>query len=342
MSLISSRKSQQTQKRIRWIDYAKGIGIFFVVVGHVNRGLSDSIGLRYESLVEAIDVWIYAFHMPLFFFLSGLFAANIKSKSIQRFLSAKAQIVLYPYAIWTVILGVLRIISGQSEESLSSFLINFWRIIYQPYDIYWFLYILFLISALYFLLSRLGVSKYLSFLISILLYGLYLWVPNLFAWNAWNQVEMYLLYFVFGVIASNQLLNQGRLNKLTLLFMSLSGFGGITIAAYTKFLVLDESGANPILALIGIFSSILLAKLLSQLEWIEFVERWGYLSLQIYVAHTAAAGLTRVILQRVFHIDSFLIHLLAGTVAGITFPIFLNWITNKIRFPYLFTLPRQV
>jgi fucose 4-O-acetylase-like acetyltransferase len=45
--------------RVGWIDFCKGIGIFLVVLGHILRD------------VIAVD-YIYSFHMPLFFFLSGL------------------------------------------------------------------------------------------------------------------------------------------------------------------------------------------------------------------------------------------------------------------------------
>lgn len=46
--------------RIKWIDNARAIGILLVVLGH--------------SLIPAsIQTYIYSFHMPLFFFLSGLF-----------------------------------------------------------------------------------------------------------------------------------------------------------------------------------------------------------------------------------------------------------------------------
>ena len=44
-----------TDKRISYIDMAKGIGIILVVLGH-------SI---FPS--ENLTTWIYSFHMPLFF-----------------------------------------------------------------------------------------------------------------------------------------------------------------------------------------------------------------------------------------------------------------------------------
>lgn len=49
--------SEQT-KRIEALDVAKGIGIILVIIGH----LSSSY----------LHDWIYSFHMPLFFIISGI------------------------------------------------------------------------------------------------------------------------------------------------------------------------------------------------------------------------------------------------------------------------------
>ena len=46
--------------RIDFIDIAKGIGMFLVIVGHVET-------------YDFINRMIYSFHMPLFFVLSGFF-----------------------------------------------------------------------------------------------------------------------------------------------------------------------------------------------------------------------------------------------------------------------------
>lgn len=40
--------------RIRWIDILKGVGIFFVIMGHTFKD-------------NSIYYWIYSFHMPLLY-----------------------------------------------------------------------------------------------------------------------------------------------------------------------------------------------------------------------------------------------------------------------------------
>ena len=67
--------------RIDWIDMAKGYGILGVVIGHITT--------------PGITVWLYTFHIPLFFFLSGyLFNANY---SFDTFLKRRVKSLLIPY-----------------------------------------------------------------------------------------------------------------------------------------------------------------------------------------------------------------------------------------------------
>lgn len=56
-------ETENTGTRITWVDTARGIGIFLVILAHVP--VKDFYGF---SIVR----WIYIFHMPLFFFLAGL------------------------------------------------------------------------------------------------------------------------------------------------------------------------------------------------------------------------------------------------------------------------------
>ncbi len=62
--------------RADWVDYAKAIGIILVVYGHVARGIFNSGIVVPVHAYEVLDSIVYSFHMPLFFFLSGLHAID--------------------------------------------------------------------------------------------------------------------------------------------------------------------------------------------------------------------------------------------------------------------------
>ena len=51
------------EKRIGYIDIAKGLGILIIVLAH-----NDLAGYH-----PTLHKFIYSFHIPLFFFLSGMF-----------------------------------------------------------------------------------------------------------------------------------------------------------------------------------------------------------------------------------------------------------------------------
>ena len=61
------------KQRLTYIDIARAIGILFVVLGHVNQFYRDSQGIENSQTL----IFIYAFHMPLFFILSGILFSAI-------------------------------------------------------------------------------------------------------------------------------------------------------------------------------------------------------------------------------------------------------------------------
>ena len=88
---------KDTRGRIEYIDIAKGIGIALVIVGHVVWG-----GNYPMKGAESISNFIYSFHMPLFFIISGLCIKD--SKNIAKpVLKKMARAYLLPYAIWSVL-----------------------------------------------------------------------------------------------------------------------------------------------------------------------------------------------------------------------------------------------
>ena len=78
-------------QRIEWLDVAKGLGIIFVIYGHTI--FKD----------ELWRIWIYSFHMPLFFFLSGITYNEEKYSDGRKFLVSKIKGILIPYFIFCVI-----------------------------------------------------------------------------------------------------------------------------------------------------------------------------------------------------------------------------------------------
>lgn len=78
-------------ERFKYIDIARFIGIFSMVLCHAGM----------HNTVTSV---IYAFHMPLFFFLSGYLYHRGDKKHMPSFLSKKSRSLLLPYIIFALIL----------------------------------------------------------------------------------------------------------------------------------------------------------------------------------------------------------------------------------------------
>ncbi len=81
-------------KRIEEIDVAKGLGILLVILGHM-KGLTSEVWQQFAA----------SFHMPLFFFLSGLLmnTENASLRGFRDFAGRKARRMLIPYILWALI-----------------------------------------------------------------------------------------------------------------------------------------------------------------------------------------------------------------------------------------------
>lgn len=95
---------------ILWVDCAKTIGIFLVVLGH----------LWYKNKYPIINQYIYSFHIPLFFILSGFVFNYNKKIKFKEYTKLKFFRILLPTIIF-LLLGVIKLyLSG--IHSLKSYL----------------------------------------------------------------------------------------------------------------------------------------------------------------------------------------------------------------------------
>lgn len=81
------------KQRINWIDWAKVFAIYLVVLGHL---------LSKTGREGYIFNFIYSFHMPFFFFISG-YLFNIKENNFRSFLKGSVLSLLAPYVLLNLI-----------------------------------------------------------------------------------------------------------------------------------------------------------------------------------------------------------------------------------------------
>ena len=112
-------------KREEWLDHAKGIACFLVVLCHVLRGLINAGIIIRTSFLGKLDFIIYLFHMPLFFMVSGYFyKKNTEIKSVREYMIfVKKKIINLgvPYGIYSIIYIFSNMITSNTNQSLNWF-----------------------------------------------------------------------------------------------------------------------------------------------------------------------------------------------------------------------------
>lgn len=144
MSKPIATHSSVPKLRVAWIDAAKTFAILCVVFGHVFRGAHDAGLIPDAGLFWKIDNFIYLFHMPLFFFLSGLTFSGQKH-AWPDFLWRLGRTIVLPYVIWSAALVAIKQL-GRGSVNYPTHLADLLGIAYAPISPFWFFYALFFIQ----------------------------------------------------------------------------------------------------------------------------------------------------------------------------------------------------
>ncbi len=129
------------------IDIAKGIGIILVVVGHCINAKTVP------------GVFVYAFHMPLFFFISGVCFNADRHREFLPFLYKRVRQLLVPAIVFSLVLTAL------SAPLMPDAGYKWENLLWQGFPgAIWFLGVLFLTELLYWLIYKVthGNKKLLS------------------------------------------------------------------------------------------------------------------------------------------------------------------------------------
>lgn len=152
-----------SNRRLDYLDMVKGIGIFFVVLGHI------------EYISTPLRVWISSFHMPLFFIVSGILMAvkNEPSLDFKQSVQKKFKGIIIPYLWFSFAYFIIDIANVTIIKNID--MRTFWVDLISSATFYgmsvlWFLPALFLASVGFlFTRERLGDKKTIVFLIVIAL-----------------------------------------------------------------------------------------------------------------------------------------------------------------------------
>ncbi len=346
-----------------WVDYAKGISITLVVLYHVWHGIDrrgDQIRIP-EGLFEAVNPVLQAVRMPLFFFVSGLFAANSMRKGWGTFAWGKIGGLVWPYLIWstlqTAVAWVLARASGAEPavplHSLPS------RLLFDPVDHFWFLYVLFLALLLFYALLRWTGRRWVVLSTGIVLVLLPLNVDfrvlgldtpvgriSLADWGPLFQLMQFFFYMALGTVAAARLfavVPQLRLRWLGTIALAgiflvvalVHGVGVTRDSSATWLWITWPTGVS--VALIAVAATLATSVLLERLHLLPLLMILGKYSLYLFVLHVLVGASIRILLLRL-GVTDFAVHLVIGLGGALFLPLLAAILAKRLGLTWLFSL----
>jgi fucose 4-O-acetylase-like acetyltransferase len=326
------KTSNSTQ--YEWVNYAKGIGIILVVYGHVARGVFNAGITEDEKLFRLVDAVIYSFHMPLFFFISGLFFLNsLNKRGVKGLVSSKLGTIVYPYILWSLIQGGLAY-SLQNITNYKTTISDVLSLLWLPQDQFWFLYALFVVFIFYALAYSLLRNVIALFVLSLLLY---IFKADLsIGWSVANAAINFGIYFCAGMLFSHFKANEFKVSYGWLL-ASLLVFVISQFCFHNQFYTGDL--AKLMMAFVGVGMVILLSKLLDQR--FHLLGLLGRCSLEIYLVHVIFGSGFRIFMQYCFNIENSVFHLVLGTLIGVFISLLFAEAVKRMQFNFLFSMPKH-
>ena len=223
----------QNDNRYNWIDTLRFLGIFAIYLGH------------FGNRAGKLYLFVFSYHVPLFFFVSGFFALKDKHKGILEYVIKKFKQLMIPYVCFSIIsvifYGILR--------DLGAF--DILRMI-KDYSLgirntlvsggLWFIPCIFIVSNMYFILYKLLKNNYAILVGSIIIFIISRtllpqepsWIMNI------DSAMYYILYYAIGNIS----------------FQYISNFSFKKANLITKFIVVTMIVASIILTSITYFKGI--------------------------------------------------------------------------------------
>lgn len=278
MSLVEAKN------RIDWIDMAKGYGMIAVIIAHICSG--------------PLHEWIYTFHMPLFFFLSGYVFSN-KDK-FDVFIKKKAKSLLIPYFSLGIPMVVFKVLFNlyQNAFNIDSTIELVKNFMFQKRQwTLWYIACLFFLNIFFYLITKFAKNNILRALIvvSMTFVGLVYYKSGgtPLPWNIDVCFTAVTFFFVGNIFKqfkdkTEKVLSKNSISILLFVVFGLINvvFGYLNIKTTGKGLEMFYSEyANPIFTYISAFAGIFAVIIFSRFFTIKPIRYIGENSLIYYAWH---------------------------------------------------------
>lgn len=330
------------------VNIAKGLSIIAMVIGHVLS--SDNI----------LTIFIYKWHMPLFFFFSGYFF-NEKKYTPKQFLLRKWRTICIPYIFWSLSILYLHNflvflhINDSSIYDFQKYKILTYRVIFEfrQYEAllgtFWFLVQLLIVNLLALLLLYVirylkgkNILKYKVFILIISMMGaIILCKYHIVIYYNFNYISLLAFcFFISGYIAKDlNLLGKGKLFvAIIILIFSTPSFREMINLGYNEILFYFITAICGILIIYNISSAI---------ERVDFIGNiYSYIgtnSLCIMILHFASFKIVTFLIMKYYGLsqtvmaqhpvikDVSFVWKISYIIIGLCVPLIVNEIYHAIK-----------
>lgn len=193
----------QTKNRISYISQAQLIGCLLVILGH-----SIPLSWQIPNSIYVADTFLYTFHMPMFFFISGYLF--VKTNSLERYsfsayMIKRAKRLLIPYFVMTFIGFFPKLLLNSYFNNDTEFSINYiLKAIFMPrenvWGHLWFLPTLLIISMFSFVFATIKKHSKPSFAVVTAALFVLSMLPKPTDWLGINDIIKFICYYALGML----------------------------------------------------------------------------------------------------------------------------------------------
>jgi fucose 4-O-acetylase-like acetyltransferase len=322
-------EASNVTKRLVWIDSAKGFAIILVILGHVIGGVMARGWASNDGPFKHVYDYIYLFHMPLFFMISGIFAIESARVSPVNALISRTESIAWPYLFWeflvrTAVLPFARAFMSNPPPDVG-WVVRFDQALFG--DLSWFLWTLYVMQIILIPIARIPV-----WILLVASVAGCLLLEN--RAGIFNPVIHYLPFLLFGAVMRPHLNRLRASNSWNPLLFSFVAFLLMGIA-----LRFGWTAWTPVWLLCGVtgsLASIVFVQYLGRPISEGILAKLGVASLAIYILHPYFQAVTRDVLQMLN--ASLLSQVGLTTIIAIVGPYTVWRLSQRLGFPWLFRL----
>lgn len=316
------------------VETLRGIAIILVVFGHM-IGYTNTGGMRVsdDSVFRYLYYSLEYFRLPLFTVISGWVYANkpVNVSAQSNFIKGKLRRLILPMFVVSSLLFLSRMIVPGTNTTPE--INDLARNLVFPYDVYWYLFSLFLIFLVISVLdSKPFFQKLDGWALTVLCSFVFLFisenfldpVPNLLSFKGAAYLFPFFLIGI-GIHRYKELLLSQKITPLILIIF----IGTIAAQQFIWFNAYPQPEKHSILGMtIGICAVLLLFRLKFKNAFLAWIGNYAY---SIFLFHVFFTGGSRIALLKA-GVENQWIILLTGVVCAILFPIIMDILIRKSAF----------